>query len=76
MELQNRLKDTSKESNYGFSACLIEETKEFDKIIYSLVRGTYGIRTLHPDHLMIGTERWVLVVSETQADPVGTSIHY
>ena len=46
------------------------------KDTYSLVRGTYGIRTLRPDHLVIGEERWVWVVSETQADPVGTSIHY
>ena len=33
--LQHRLKDTSKESNYGFSACLIKGAKEFDRIIDS-----------------------------------------
>ena len=32
---QNQLKDTSEESNYGFSVCLIKGAKEFDKMIDS-----------------------------------------
>ena len=43
---------------------------------YSLVGGTYGIRTLPPDHLVVSEKYWVWVVSETQTDPVGKSIHY
>ena len=33
--LQNQLKNTSKESNYDFNACLIKGAKEFDKLIDS-----------------------------------------
>ena len=43
---------------------------------YSIVGGTDGNRTLRSDHLVIGEERWVWVVSETKAGPVGATIHY